>query len=263
MIFYYKNQFINSDKIDINQNLFNGIGIFETIKFINNKLLFFGEHMNRLLSNNFFDFTKIKKEKIYDDAIKVINQNSIVEGLVKIIILPTENNWNDLEYYIFIRELPKINTPIVKVVFYKESLYPILRFNPMYKSLSYMGNFMAKRDAKLEGAFEPIFYNQDNIITEGAIRNIFFVKENIIYTPSTKLGILNGITRQKIIKLAQSENYEVETLPINFDSIHSMDEAFITSSAIGVLPCKWDNWNSDFTITYKLKNLYHDMSENQ
>ena len=133
----------------------------------------------------------------------------------------------------------------------------------MYKSLSYMGNFMAKRDAKLEGAFEPIFYNQDNIITEGAIRNIFFVKENIIYTPSTKLGILNGITRQKIIKLAQSENYEVETLPINFDSIHSMDEAFITSSAIGVLPCKWDNWNSDFTITYKLKNLYHDMSENQ
>jgi branched-subunit amino acid aminotransferase/4-amino-4-deoxychorismate lyase len=263
MIFYYKNQFINSDKIEINQNLFNGIGIFETIKFTNNKLLFFGEHMNRLLSNNFFDFTKIKKEKIYDDAIKVINQNSIVEGLVKIIILPTENNWNDLEYYIFIRELPKINTPIVKVVFYKESLYPILRFNPMYKSLSYMGNFMAKRDAKLEGAFEPIFYNQDNIITEGAIRNIFFVKENIIYTPSTKLGILNGITRQKIIKLAQSENYEVETLPINFDSIHSMDEAFITSSAIGVLPCKWDNWNSDFTITYKLKNLYHDMSENQ
>ena len=263
MISYYKNQFIDSDQIDINQNLFNGIGIFETIKFTNNKILFFDEHMNRLYSNDFFDFTKLKKEKIYEDAIKVINQNSIVEGLIKIIILPIANDWNNLEYYIFIRELPQINTPVVKVVFYQESLYPILRFNPMYKSLSYMGNFMAKRDAKLEGAFEPIFYNQDNIITEGAIRNIFFIKENIIYTPSTKLGILNGITRTKIIELAQSENYTVKTQSINLDSINNMDEAFITSSAIGVLPCKWDGWNSDFTITYKLKNLYHDMSENQ
>ena len=263
MIFYYKNQFRDSDKIEFNQNLFNGIGIFETIKFTNNKILFFEEHMVRLFSNNFFDFTKIKKEKIYDDAIKVINQNAMTEGLIKIIITPISNDWSNLEYYIFIRKLPTIVTPVVNVVFYKESLYPILRFNPMHKSLSYMGNFMAKRDAKLEGAFEPIFYNQDNIITEGAIRNIFFVKENIIYTPSTKLGILNGITRTKIIELAQSENYTVKTQSINLDSINNMDEAFITSSAIGVLPCKWDGWNSDFTITYKLKNLYHDMSENQ
>ena len=86
-----------------------------------------------------------------------------VKGLIKIIITPIADDWRDIEYYIFIRDLPAIKTNCVKIVFYKESLYPILRFNPMYKSLSYMGNFMAKRDAKLEGAFEPIFYNQNNI----------------------------------------------------------------------------------------------------
>ena len=263
MIGYYKNQFIDSDKVNINQNLFNGIGIFETIKFTNKKLLFFDDHMKRLFANNFFDLQKIKKEKIYENAINVINENSISEGLIKIIITPIEDDWCDIEYYIFIRALPTINTSCVKIVFYKENSYPILRFNPMYKSLSYMGNFMARRDAKLEGAFEPIFYNQNNIITEGAIRNIFFITENVIHTPSTKLGILNGITRTKIIELAQSENYTVKTLPINFDRINNMDEAFITSSAIGVLPCKWDGWKTDLTITYKLKNLYHDMSENQ
>ena len=42
-----------------------------------------------------------------------------------------------------------------------------------------------------------------------------------------------------------------------------MDEAFITSSAIGILPCKWNGWKSDFTVTKKLKNLYNSMSENQ
>ena len=48
----------------------------------------------------------------------------------------------------------------------------------MYKSICYMGNFMAIRDAKLSGAFEPVFYNKSQMITEGAIRNIFFIKDN-------------------------------------------------------------------------------------
>tara|TARA_B000000475_G_C15932841_1_gene421523 strand:- start:163 stop:945 length:783 start_codon:yes stop_codon:yes gene_type:complete len=260
MISYYKNQFILSNKIKLNQNLLRGIGVFETIKFNKKKLFFFDEHINRLFSNDFFDFTKFKKEKIYENIIKVIDQNSINEGLAKIVITPVSDDWSELEYYIFLRKLPKIETSIVKIIFFKESLYPILRFKPMHKSLSYMGNFMAKRDASLKGAFEPIFYNENNIITEGAIRNIFFIKKNIIYTPSTKLGILNGITRQKVIEIAHTENYRVETMPINFNSINNMDEAFITSSAIDILPCKWDGWNSDFTITQKLKNLYSNMT---
>ena len=37
-----------------------------------------------------------------------------------------------------------------------------------------------------------------------------------------------------------------------------MDEAFITSSAIDVLPCYWDGWESSYTITIKLKKLYNE-----
>ena len=52
MISYYKGQFLDSKNIHINEKLFRGIGIFETIKFINNKMLFFNDHMDRLFSNN-------------------------------------------------------------------------------------------------------------------------------------------------------------------------------------------------------------------
>ena len=72
MILYYKNQFIDSNQIDINQNLFNGIGIFETIKFTNNKILFFDEHMNRLYSNDFFDFTKLNLNFLIFRKIKIL-----------------------------------------------------------------------------------------------------------------------------------------------------------------------------------------------
>jgi len=263
MISYYKGQFLDSKEMNINEKLFRGIGIFETIKFINNKLLFFDNHIDRLFSNDFFDFSKIKKEKIYSDVIKVINKNAISKGLIKIVIVPISENWDDLEYYVFIRKLPQNIKDCVKIIFYSEKLYPILRFYPMYKSLSYMGNFMAIKDAKLSGAFEPIFYNKSHFITEGAIRNIFFIKSHTIYTPSTDLGILNGITRQKIIQLATSEGYKVDESHINYDDINSMDEAFITSSAIDILPCNWNDWNSRHTITIKLKNLYKQMLKNQ
>ena len=38
-----------------------------------------------------------------------------------------------------------------------------------------------------------------------------------------------------------------------------MDEAFITSSGIGILPCVWNEWTSDFKITLKLQNIYNEM----
>ena len=258
MISYYKGKFLDSKSININEKLFRGIGVFDTIKFINNKMLFFDAHLDRLFSNNFFDFSKLNKQKIYSDAIEVINKNVISEGLIKIIIIPLSEDWDDLEYYIFIRKLPKDIKKCVKIIFYSENLYPILRFNPMYKSLCYMGNFMAIRDAKLSGAFEPIFYNKSQMITEGAIRNIFFIKDNIIYTPSTDLGILNGITRQKVIQLANSLGYKIKESNIDYNNINSMDEAFITSSSIDVLPCYWEGWSSNHSITIKLKNLYNE-----
>ena len=175
-----------------------------------------------------------------------------------IIIIPLSDDWDDLEYYIFIRKVPKNISDSVKIIFYSEKRYPILRFNPMYKSLCFMGNFMAIRDAKFSGAFEPIFYNKSKIITEGAIRNIFFIKDNIIYTPSIDLGILNGITRQKVIQLAISSGYQVKESNIGYNNINSMDEAFITSSSIDILPCNWDSWSSNYSITIKLKNLYNE-----
>ena len=33
----------------------------------------------------------------------------------------------------------------------------------------------------------------------------------------------------------------------------TMDEAFLSSTGIGLLPCNWENWNSDFVITNQIK----------
>jgi len=260
MITYYKGKFLKRKDIPINDNLFRGLGVFETIKFINKKMIFFNEHIDRLFSNNnFFNFKKITKNKIHDIAIQTINKNNLNNGLIKIIIVPIGEEFNEVEYYIFIREIPNINTNLARIKFYSESIYPIFRFKPAFKSLFYMGNMLAIKDAKSEGVFEPIFYNDKNIITEGAVRNIFFIKNNTIYTPNLNLGILDGVTRTKVLELGKKLNYKISESMINYDDINKMDEAFITSTAIGVLPCYWDGWNSNHSITLNLKKHYNQM----
>ena len=260
MISYYKGEFLNQKDIPINTNLFRGLGVFETIKFINQKIIFFDEHINRLFANHhFFNFSNISKNDIYKTAIDILKKNNLKEGLLKIIVLPIDNNFNDIEYYIFIRPLPTINQNTVNIKFYSESNYPLLRFNPAYKSLFYMGNMLAIKDAHDSGAFEPIFYNHNKIITEGAIRNIFFIKDQVIYTPKLELGILDGVTRSKVLEVSQKLNYNISESLINYNEINKMDESFLTSTAIGILPCYWDGWKSDYSITLDLKKHYNQM----
>ena len=59
MISYYKGQFLFSKDIHINEKLFRGIGIFETIKFVDKKIFFFKEHIDRLFANQFFNFSQM------------------------------------------------------------------------------------------------------------------------------------------------------------------------------------------------------------
>ena len=116
---------------------------------------------------------------------------------------------------------------------------------------------LAIKDAKCKGAFEPIFYNSNSIITDGAIRNIFFIKNAILYTPNLDLGILGGITRAKVLEIAKKLNYSINTTAIKYADINNMDEAFLTSSSIGIMPCYWDDWSSNYSITLDIKNHYN------
>ena len=161
-----------------------------------------------------------------------------------------------------IRPLYDIPNEPVRVTFFKEKDYPLIRFNPAIKSINYLGNMMALEDAKSKGAYEPVFISRDGFITECAIRNIFFIKGQMLYTPSLDLGVLPGVMRSTIIDIATLENLKIKECHINFHDINSFDEAFISSSGIGILECYWDEWKSDYKITKKIKKNLADKLSN-
>ena len=61
--------------------------------------------------------------------------------------------------------------------------------------------------------------------------------------------------RDTILEIAKKQQLEIYESQIAFKSIDDFDEAFISSSGIGILECYWTNWKSDYKITKKIKKV--------
>ena len=162
---------------------------------------------------------------------------------------------NNSSIFISIKPFYEIPLSPVKVIYLDETRFPIIRFSPAIKSMNYLGNMLAKKESTKQGAFEPVFYNskKNHVITECAIRNIFYIKNNILLTPPTSLGILPGVMRDQIITIANEIGIQVEKKEICLYDVKNMDEAFISSTGIGMLECFWDDWTSDYLHTKRIK----------
>ena len=238
-----------------------GDGLFETVRFDNRKLFRPDKHLERMHAS--LNVIHIHLESSDSEILKllanIIQKNELESGLLRLMVTrgnvegPPWQYTGPASIYINIRPLSSEPVLPVKVVYYCDKEYPIIRYTPAIKSLNYMGNMLAKKDAEKDDAFEPVFYNGDGFITECAIRNIFFIQDKQLLTPSIELGVLPGVMRDTILSMAKEMNITAKEANISMDSINEMDEAFISSTGIGLLPCYWDGWQSDFTITSKLK----------
>lgn len=84
---------------------------------------------------------------------------------------------------------------------------------------------------------EALLLDSKGYISEGVGENFFMMKDGVLFTP--KLGtILNGITRDTIIKLAKSMSLTVIEKDITLDEAYAADEAFFTGTAAEVTPIR-------------------------
>jgi len=263
MQYYIDGEFVCSSKSAIPFNdagFLYGDGLFETMRFENKKIFLHDNHLDRLF--NGLKVIRLDIDDSKDSILKILNRviniNNLESGIIRLMITRGSTDIHSPQFnipskYISIKPFYSIPKAPVKVVYLDEKKYPIIRFTPAIKSMNYIGNMLAKRDCDKMGAYEPVFYNNNKIITECAIRNIFFIKNTSLYTPSLDLGILSGVMRETIIDVVKSIGLDCIETHINFADIQNMDEAFISSTGIGLLPCFWEKWNSNFLITLQIK----------
>jgi len=108
--------------------------------------------------------------------------------------------------------------------------------DPSVKSGNYLNNVLAVGEARRAGAYEAILCAADGSLAEGASSNLFIVRAGTVRTPGLAVGILDGITRSKVIALCAAHAIALEEGHVTPDELRAADEAFITSATRGVLP---------------------------
>ena len=114
--------------------------------------------------------------------------------------------------------------------------------DPQIKSGNYLNNVLAIIEAKKAGADEGLMCNKDGFVSEGTNFNVFMVKNNVLITPELASGILEGITRMVVLRLARENGVNVVEGKITPEDIKNADEVFISSSTRDIMPVyKIDN----------------------
>ncbi|NYB27259.1 MAG: branched-chain amino acid transaminase [Methanobacteriaceae archaeon] len=103
---------------------------------------------------------------------------------------------------------------------------------------NYMNSQLAKMEAMENGYEEAIMLDYQGTVSEGSGENVFLVYEGALYTPPLSSSILPGITRDSIIKLAESMDIEVRQENIPREMLYIADEVFLTGTAAEVTPIR-------------------------
>jgi branched-chain amino acid aminotransferase len=105
------------------------------------------------------------------------------------------------------------------------------------KSLNYLENILARREAVKAGADEAILLNSKHHVAEAAAANIFLVTaQGQLTTPPLADGALPGVTRQTVINLAAGLHLDVAEKSITVDDLDNAAEVFLTNSLITIQP---------------------------
>ena len=114
--------------------------------------------------------------------------------------------------------------------------------SPRIKSLNYLNNILAKMEGLKAGCVEALMLNQKGEVAECTGDNIFIVKHGELHTPPIDAGILEGITRNAVMELAEQAGIVTRERTMTRHDIFVADECFLTGSAAEVIPAvKLDN----------------------
>jgi branched-chain amino acid aminotransferase len=102
---------------------------------------------------------------------------------------------------------------------------------------AYVNSALASDDARRAGYDEALLLNENGQVAEGATCNLFMVRQGRLITPPITENVLEGITRDSVLELAQREiGLSVRERPIDRSELYVCDELFLTGTAVGIAP---------------------------
>jgi branched-chain amino acid aminotransferase len=226
-----------------------GDGIFEGIRFYNNRVFRLEEHIDRLYKSARAILLDIgmEPEAMVKATVDTIRANKLTDGYVRLVVTRGAGTLGLNPYH-----CPKASVIIIAATI---RLYPEEKYehglkvvtcstrrpapaalSPAVKSLNYLNNVMAKVEAINAGAEEGLMLNEQGYVAECTGDNVFIVKKGVILTPPVSSGSLEGITRDVIFEIAEKKGVTLLEKEMTRYDVYTADEFFLTGTAAEVVP---------------------------
>ena len=128
----------------------------------------------------------------------------------------------------------------------------------------YPNNGRIMREARERGFNNALSLDLDGHVAETASTNVFFVKDGVYYTPVPNGTFLNGITRQRVIKLLQEAGHEVVEKSLTVEDFASADEMFTTGNANKVQAVnRFEDRELPTELGLKVRQMYWDYAHSK
>lgn len=101
----------------------------------------------------------------------------------------------------------------------------------------YVNSILAKREVTRQGYDEAIMLDTNGLVAECSGENIFAVRRGVLKTPPL-VSVLEGITRDSVIRIARDKGIEVVETSMTRDELYCADEVFLTGTAAELTPVR-------------------------
>ncbi len=106
------------------------------------------------------------------------------------------------------------------------------RFKLLGHPSAVLGRMLASRCAAREG----LYVTTAGEVTEGTTSNLFLVEDAAVVTPPLASGVLGGVTRDLVLRVARRAGIAVREEPCPVPRLRAAEEVFLTSSSVEILP---------------------------
>ncbi len=240
-----------SAKISVyDHGLLYGDGVFEGIRAYNGIVFHLREHIERMLEG--LRITRINsplsKEELMNAVVETLRRNNFMDAYIRLIITRGRGNLgldprSSQKPSIIIMSEPvgpahgkeareKGITAIISS--YRRDMVDGTTHE--LKSLNYIQSVLAKFQAIDAGTDEVVMLDHRGMVSEFHGSNMFLVKQGIVHTPTSASGILHGITRSRVLKLAEELGYDVHERDITPYELLNADEVFLTGTLAEIVP---------------------------
>lgn len=235
--------------LNVNNRSFRyGDALFETIRCIQQKPMWFHDHYQRLINGMSLlqmDIKSLPPATVLEEHICALIQKNRLFGDVRVRLtvfredggLYTPAN-NKVQWLVEASALNthnyELNTKGLLIDIFEDEKKPLNRFG-QYKTANALLFVLAGLFKQQEGKDDVLIINSNNQIIEGLASNLFWVKNNEFYTPLRSSGCVNGVMRRQIIRLLRDNNWPIhEVSATDYDTLLQADEIFLSNAIQGI-----------------------------